>query len=174
MPGAAWSTAWDAPSARGMCPHWNRRPSARATGDLRPSVRGCLERHAEDGGFRPSRADLEQQLAPLRTATDDQLLEWFRGMVAPADQAALTGELADYLLACMRHRGRQPGTRIGDLAQRACPRRAARPAGGRAISPSSRGSTRSWTTCSSWRASDQPVSGLFGVTPAVRAQLEPH
>ena len=48
-------------------------------------------------------AVLEQQLAPLLDATDDQLREWFRNILAPPDQARLTGELGEYLVACMRH-----------------------------------------------------------------------
>jgi pimeloyl-ACP methyl ester carboxylesterase len=46
---------------------------------------------------------LEQQVAPLLSATDEQLVEWFRGTFAPVDNAALRGELADYLAACVRH-----------------------------------------------------------------------
>jgi pimeloyl-ACP methyl ester carboxylesterase len=48
-------------------------------------------------------AVLEQQLAPLRTATDDQLRDWFRKMLAAPDRAGLAGELGEYLVACMRH-----------------------------------------------------------------------
>ena len=46
---------------------------------------------------------LEQQVAPLRSATDDQIAAVLRGQLSPVDQAALTGELGAYLAACMRH-----------------------------------------------------------------------
>jgi pimeloyl-ACP methyl ester carboxylesterase len=46
---------------------------------------------------------LEQQVAPLRSATDDQIVEALRAQLGPVDQAALTGELGAYLAACMRH-----------------------------------------------------------------------
>jgi hypothetical protein len=46
---------------------------------------------------------LEQQVAPLRSATDDQIVAALRGQLGPADQAALAGELGAYLAACMRH-----------------------------------------------------------------------
>jgi pimeloyl-ACP methyl ester carboxylesterase len=60
--------------------------------------------HAAIGqGKEAFTAVLEQQVAPLRSATDDQLLEWFRGTLAPVDNAALQGEFADYMTACIRH-----------------------------------------------------------------------
>ena len=46
---------------------------------------------------------LEQRLAPLRSATDDQIVQALGAELGPVDQAALTGELGAYLAACMRH-----------------------------------------------------------------------
>jgi pimeloyl-ACP methyl ester carboxylesterase len=60
-------------------------------------------------------ANLQQFMAPMLGLNDDQLLQALRGMFGPA----LTGELGDYAVACMRHSVRQGvvGWRDDTLAQ---------------------------------------------------------
>ncbi|HEY6684681.1 MAG TPA: alpha/beta fold hydrolase [Propionibacteriaceae bacterium] len=60
-------------------------------------------------------ATLEQFIAPMLGLTDDQLLEALRGMFGPA----LSGELGEYAVACMRHSVHQGviGWRDDTLAQ---------------------------------------------------------
>jgi pimeloyl-ACP methyl ester carboxylesterase len=63
--------------------------------------------YAAARGTEALTANVEQQMAPLRSATDDHIVAALRGMFGPADQAALTGELADYThLSAMQRPGR--------------------------------------------------------------------
>lgn len=50
---------------------------------------------------------LTEHGTPNFTVTGDQVAEALGGLVPPVDRAALTGELADYLAASMRHAGAQ-------------------------------------------------------------------
>jgi pimeloyl-ACP methyl ester carboxylesterase len=90
----------------------------RAAATLACPVPPNAEGLAQTAGMRPENASLygaiawgkesftailEQQVAPLLSVTDEQLIEWFRGSFAPLDNATLTGEYAEYLASCVRH-----------------------------------------------------------------------
>jgi pimeloyl-ACP methyl ester carboxylesterase len=79
------------PDAEGIDPLAGMRPE------------NLVEYAAAAQGTETLTAFLEQQVAPLRSATDDQIAAALRGQLSPVDQAALTGELGAYLAACMRH-----------------------------------------------------------------------
>lgn len=62
-------------------------------------------------------AFLEEQGAPLLSVTSDELVEQLGGLLPTVDQAALTGEFADYMAASFRQAGLQGivGWRDDDL-----------------------------------------------------------
>jgi pimeloyl-ACP methyl ester carboxylesterase len=84
-------------------------PFAGMTGGERRRVRRRRQ------GEEALKAKLEQFVAPMLGLTDDRLLEALRGMFGPA----LTGELGDHAVACMRHSIHQGvvGWRDDTLAQ---------------------------------------------------------
>jgi pimeloyl-ACP methyl ester carboxylesterase len=112
------TVAWSGGGPRGLACAAMLPERCRAAATLACPVPPDAEGLSQIAGIRPENAaeytaaahgtealtaNLEQQMAPLRSATDDQIVAALRGMFGPADQAALTGELADYLVACMRH-----------------------------------------------------------------------
>jgi pimeloyl-ACP methyl ester carboxylesterase len=66
----------------------------------------CRERHRVHRGWSGKEAltaNLEQFVAPMLNLSDDELAEVLRSMFGPA----VSGELGDYAVACVRHSVRQ-------------------------------------------------------------------
>lgn len=80
-------------------------PPAEYDGDIRVGMgaENVVEYDAAYAGRESLRALLEQVAPPFANATAQEVADAFGSLTPPVDRAAMTGELAEYLAASLRH-----------------------------------------------------------------------